>query len=106
VITATLRIKVRLHKRSEVLEMLKSTWESAGAEPGCVSCHMYQDLHDGNMIVFEEVWESQADLDRHIRSDRYKYILAVMDTASEPPEIKFNTISNTGGMKVIRAARE
>lgn len=105
-ISATLKIKVPDHRRAEVLQMLECAVESTRAEPGCVSCHTYQDLQTEDAIFLEEVWESRADLDRHIRSDRYRYILAVMDIATEAPEVTFNTISPMGGMQIIRAARK
>lgn len=105
-IAATLKIELPSHKRGEVLEALKSLRAPTAAEPGCVDCHVYQDLHDENVIVFEEVWESRADLERHLRSHRYRVVLALMETASKPPEIKFHTISHTAGMEVITAARQ
>jgi len=52
-----------------------------------------------------EEWESQADLDKHIRTDDFRKILAVMDISNEPPEIKFNTVSKTVGMEFIERIR-
>ncbi len=105
-IAATLKIELPSHERGEVLEMVKALREPTRAEPGCVDCHVYQDLHDENLIVLEEVWESRRDLDRHIRSHRYRHVLALMETASKRPEIRFRTISHTAGMEIVRAARQ
>ena len=98
--------KVFGHERGEVLEMVKALREPTRAEPGCVDCNVYQDLHDENLIVLEEVWESRADLDRHIRSHRYRHVLALMEMASTPPEIRFDTISHRAGIEVVRAVRQ
>jgi len=106
VIRASLKMEFPSHKRGEALELLKSLREPTRAEPGCVDCHVYQDLHDENLIVLEEAWESRTDLDRHIRSHRYRHILALMETASKPPEMRFHTISHTAGMEVVKAARQ
>lgn len=105
-ITATLKIELPDHRRSEVLELLRSLRNPTRAEPGCVDCNVYQDMHNENVVVLEEVWESRMDLDRHIRSHRYRYVLALMEAASKPPEIRFQTISHTAGMEVVRAARQ
>ena len=105
-IAATLKIELPSHKRGEVLEALKSLREPTRAEPGCVDCYVYQDLHDENRLVLAEVWESRADLERHLRSHRYRVVLALMEAASRPPEIRFHTISHTAGMEVVRAARQ
>jgi quinol monooxygenase YgiN len=104
-IAATLKMELPGHARDEILQVLKSLRAPTRAEAGCISCHVYQDLHDENRIVLREVWESQADLDRHIRSHRYRHLLALMETASSPPEIRFDTISHTAGIEVVRAAR-
>lgn len=105
-ITATLKIELPSHGREEGLQLLKSLREPTRAEPGCVDCYVYQDLHDENLIVLEEVWESREDLDRHIRSHRYRHIIALMETAGKAPEIRFHTISHTAGIEVVRAARQ
>ena len=104
-IAATLKIELPTYGREEVLQVLKSLRAPTRAEPGCISCHVYQDLHDQNRIVLEEVWESRADLDRHIHSHRYRHVLALMESATRPPEIRFDTISHTAGLEVVRAAR-
>ncbi|MBI4773199.1 MAG: antibiotic biosynthesis monooxygenase [Deltaproteobacteria bacterium] len=104
-ITATLRVTVPAHRRSEVLDLLRSVIEPTQVEPGCLSCRLYQDLENEEALLFEEEWKTQADLDRHIRSDRYVQILAAIDMSSKPPEIRFNTIARTKGIEAIRAAR-
>jgi len=104
-ITATLRVTVPANRRSEVLDLLRSVIEPTQVEPGCLSCRLYQDLENEEALLFEEEWKTQADLDRHIRSDRYVKILAAIDMSSKPPEIRFNTIARIRGIEAIRAAR-
>ena len=104
-ITATLRVTVPAHRRNEVLDLLRSVIEPTQVEPGCLSCRIYQDLENEEALLFEEEWNTQADLDRHIRSDRYVKILAAIDMSSKPPEIRFNTIARTKGIEAIGAAR-
>jgi quinol monooxygenase YgiN len=104
-ITATLRVTVPADRRNEVLDLLRSVIEPTQVEPGCLSCRLYQDLENEEGLLFEEEWKTQADLDRHIRSDRYLKILAAIDMSSKPPEIRFNTIARTKGIEAIRAAR-
>ena len=104
-ITVTLDITASPEKRGEILDILRSFLEPTRVQPGCISCRLYQDLENQNVIAYEEMWQTQADLDRHICSDNYRNILFVMEMSSESPEIKFNTISHSTGMESIEALR-
>ena len=67
--------------------------------PGCRSCRVYQDLENA------EEWSTSAALTRYLRSDLYRTILAVMESASEPPELRFDTNSDTAGVDLVKAVR-
>jgi len=105
-ILVTLRMKVRAEKRDEFLRAMRSMLEPTAVEPGCLSCRFYQDTENTNAFTFVEEWESQADLERHLRTDTFRMLLFLMDLLTEPPEIKFNAVSSTAGMEAIKAARE
>jgi quinol monooxygenase YgiN len=105
-IMSTLRIVVRPAKRDEILRTVNSLLGPTRVQPGCISSQFYTDVEDPNVLILSEEWKSQADLDRHLRSDQYRKILAVMDMSDSPPDIKFSTISDVKGMDAIRAARE
>ena len=45
------------------------------------------------VLVLEEVWRSEEDLDLHLRSEEYRNLLLVLEMALEQPEIRFDTIS-------------
>ena len=74
-------------------------------QPGCVECHLSLDLEHEGEILFEEVWRSRKDLEWHLRSKHYDYVLEAMELASRPPEIAFLSETPIGGMEVIQAAR-
>jgi quinol monooxygenase YgiN len=105
-IMSTLRIVVPPAKRNEVVRTLNSLLGPTQVQPGCISCRIYSEVEDKNVLILLEEWNSQADVDRHLRSNDYKKVLAVMDMSNTQPEIKFNTISDTKGMETIEAARE
>jgi quinol monooxygenase YgiN len=105
-IISTLRIVVPPAKRNEVVRTLNSLLGPTRVQPGCISCRIYSEVEDNNVLILLEEWDSQADVDRHLRSDHYKKVLAVMDMSNIQPEIKFNTISNTKGMEAIEVARK
>lgn len=104
-IIVILRVAVPPERWDETIRTVRSFLGPTRVQPGCISCRFYQDTEELNVLTLVEEWESQEDLDRHIRSDEYRKILAVMDLADEPPQIRFHTVSDTGGIGVIKAAR-
>ena len=104
-VLARVRMVAPEDKRQEIVRTLRSLLEPTQVEPGCVTCHFYQDVQDENVLNYVEEWCSQEDLERHLRSDQYRKLLAVIDAAAEPPEIRFDTVSQTRGIETIEAAR-
>lgn len=104
-ILVTLRVTVPAQKRREILQILRSVVGPTRVAAGCVSCCLYQDAEDESVLGLVEEWRTEADLRRHLRPERYRKILAVMESAIEPPEIKLNTISHVAGLEAIEAAR-
>jgi quinol monooxygenase YgiN len=104
-IIATLRMSVPPEKRDEVLKILRMVMGPTMARLSCISCRIYQDVEDENVVSFVQEWESLEALDEYIRYDAYWKILMVMELASEPPEIKFITAVKTEGLELIERAR-
>jgi quinol monooxygenase YgiN len=94
-----------VRKIDEALQILHSIIERTASEAGCISCSVYRDIGNENVIVFEEKWKSDEYLQRHLRSDEYKKVLLVMEMAITPPEIRFDTITDSSGVEIIEAAR-
>ena len=96
---------IPLEKQSEALEILGSMIEQTQFEQGCVSCRLYRDVEDARVIMFEELWVSDEDVQRHLQSDKYHRVLLVVEMAEEPPEIRFDTIAHSTGVESIEKAR-
>jgi quinol monooxygenase YgiN len=105
-IQATIRMAIPPQKSGEALRIFKSLTEQCRDEPGCISCHIYEDLQDKNSFLLKEVWRSEEELGLHLRSDEYRNLLLILETALERPEIRFDTISSSTGIETIEKARE
>lgn len=103
-IQAMLKMDIEPQKMDEALQILHSIIERIRAETGCLSCSVYQDTENEHLIVFEEKWRNNDDLQRHLRSEGYQRVLLVMEMAKSFPEIRFNTITDSGGVEIIEAA--
>ena len=104
-VRSTIRMLIPLEKQSEALEILGSTIEQTQFEPGCISCRLYRGVDEVGVILIEELWMSEEDVNRHLRSDKYNKILLVVELASEPPDIRFDTIVQSTGVETIEKAR-
>ena len=92
-------------KYRDAIEILSSVSERTQFEPGCVYSRLYQDVNDERITLLEELWLTLEDLQRHLQSENYRKMLLVIELASEPPEIRFDTIAQTSGMETIEQAR-
>jgi quinol monooxygenase YgiN len=104
-IQATLKMEFASQTIDEAVNILRSIIERIRTETGCISCSVFQDTDNKHMVVFEEKWKSDEDLQRHLRSEYYKKVLIVMEMAIETPEIRFDTIMGTSGVEIIEKAR-
>jgi quinol monooxygenase YgiN len=105
IIHATIKMRMPSHKVGEAVEILFLAAERTRVQPGCISCRIYQDAKEERVIMFDEMWRTQEDLDSHLRSDEYRNVLLVVEMADEKPEIIFNPLSDATGMETIEKAR-
>ncbi len=54
--------------RNACLELIAPT----RAEKGCQQYIFHEDVENKNVFIFYEVWESQADLQKHMQSEHFK----------------------------------
>ncbi len=101
-----MKIAFSPESRPKALELISAIIERIRVSPGCISYDVYQDVLGENSLTILEQWQSKAALDRFIRSDDYRSILALMELARQSPEIYFYTLSKIGGMEVIENLRK
>lgn len=99
-------LKVLPEKQLEVMQTLLSLIKPVGEEPGCKSYSAFCDINDKNRFILLEEWETQKDLDSHIKSHRFGVLLGAKILLYEPPQIQIHTISHTRGMDTIHKLRQ
>jgi quinol monooxygenase YgiN len=104
-VLATIRMTTSARKFGEALRILRSMAEQTRVQPGCLSCWVYRNGQEDNVLLFEQLWSNETDLERHLRSDEYRQVLLVMEMAMRQPEIRFDTISSSAGIEIIEKAR-
>ena len=94
---AAIRMKVRPEKRKELLQTVLALASETRKEKGCLGWNFYQDVEDENAFVLTQEWESQVDLDEHLRSEAFDVLLGGVNLLCDPPEVGISLFSSAGG---------
>jgi quinol monooxygenase YgiN len=100
-----LMMVARSRGRAEMIQTLRSLMLLLPAAPGFISCRLYREADDANTICYVEEWHTPGDLDRQIRSIHYTRLLALMEDAAEPPELRLNWVTDVKGLEYLEAVR-
>jgi quinol monooxygenase YgiN len=104
-VISTLRFLPAPKQHSEVLEVLRSVLGPTETQPGCLSCHIYEEVGPEEATVFCGQWETESALQEHIRSDLYLRVLSACELSNRSPEFCFHHVSRTQGMELIHKVR-
>jgi len=104
-VLATLRMTFSAKKVGEALTILRSMAEQSRVQPGCLSSRVYRNGQKDNVLMFEQQWSNEADLECYLRSDDYRQVLMVLEMAIKQPEIRFDKILSSTGIETIEKAR-
>lgn len=104
-IVGTLKLLPPPQRRDQVLDIFRTVQGPVLAQIGCTACHIYEEQSPERAVVLVEIWTDQASLDEHLRSESYRLILGAMELSSEPPLVRFDTVSATEGMELIERLR-
>ena len=100
-----LNVAIRASARStqDLLEAFRFLIVGTRLEPGCLGCWAWTDP-DGTVHYVEE-WATDADTVRHVRSSRFTSLLAIMESAHEPPRVQFDFVTATRGLDYVAEVR-
>ena len=105
VIQSTIRMTLPANRLQEAMGILGPMAEQTRMERGCLGCHLHRDALEENVLMLEASWASETDLERHLRSPDYRTLLLIMELATRPPEVRFDTVSTSTGLETIQKAR-
>lgn len=104
-IVFSLSVFVPSAQRADFVRDLGALLEPTRVEPGCLGCRLYSDFEDPNAFLWVEEWDSRDMLDRHLRSNACKTLLAAIELSTRPPMIRFDHVARRAGIEVMEAAR-
>ena len=92
-------------RAGELVQALRSLIRQARAEKGFITYRLCLEADSADTICYEERWATQEDFEEQARSPRYFQLLALMESATEPPSLEFHFVSETRGMEYLAALR-
>jgi quinol monooxygenase YgiN len=92
-------------KRDEVMKILKSTADRCRDYPGCISCHVYENIQEKNVFMMLDLWKTEESLKVHVRSNEYLTLLLALELSCRQPEIRIINVSKLSGMETIEVLR-
>ena len=90
-----IRIPTTPERIEVVIGALRSVVGPSLAHPACRECEVVVDAIEDRYVLFHERWSSYQDFERHVRSALYQRVLAALDMASGPPEVRFESMNHT-----------
>ena len=100
-----LRIVPPPHRTRELINALRIQMGRTQIERGCLKCDLSQDTGTPNVILYHEAWSTWEDLERHVRSERFSWILELMELSATTPDLSFNDVHETRGMDYVQKLR-
>jgi len=87
------------------VQALASVMLQAKLERACVDCRLYAEIGNPLSLRYVEQWPTLQELESQLCSQRFGMLLAIMETAPEPPELEVRTISETRDLEYVSAVR-
>jgi quinol monooxygenase YgiN len=91
--------------RDEALQVLRTLWGPVRSHPGCLATRLMRDDQDERVLTWVEHWQTREDHERHVRSDTFRRLLAVMDLAAEPPLLEVDEVERRQGFESVEQLR-
>lgn len=104
VIRLTVTIKAWPSIEENLTEALRYLKIGTQIEPGCLRCGVWAE--PDSTINYIEEWETEAALTRHVRSQRFTSLLAVLESAPEQPHVRFDFVTVSRGLEYVAELRQ
>jgi quinol monooxygenase YgiN len=100
----TIQWLVPLGKTRSLTEALHSLMVTARAHPGCLGCSVSANVTERGTVRYSEEWGSEAALRDQFDTDRFRRLVALVESATEPPLVEFELPNGSRGLEYIREA--
>ena len=100
-IQAAVRLVAPEGKLQEFRDVLLHVKGPTDSFPECRACWIGQDVTNDHALVYLIQWDSQEDLETHLRSVRFRRLLPYIEMSVEPPVVNFGSIEHIRGIEFL-----
>jgi len=104
-IVTTVKILVSRENHRELAQTVMSLLRSIKRQKGYLGSNLYLDLGNDDAVCLIGEWETQEDLNNHLRSDDFALLFGAINLLKKTSEIEFRVLTPTAGLEVVEAAR-
>ena len=91
---ASIRVVAPEGKRQEFLDVLLHVKGPTEAMAECRACWVCQDVTNDHTFIYQIQWDTQEDLESHLRSERFRRLLPYIEMSVEPPVVSFGSVDH------------
>lgn len=100
-IQAAFRLVAPEGKRHEFRDVLLHVKGPTEAMAECQACWICQDVENDHVFTYLVQWDSEEDLEAHLRSERFRRLLPYIEMSVQPPVIAFGSIEHNRGIEFL-----
>ena len=100
-----LRITAQSNGLAPMVQSLAKVMFQAKLEPACTDCRLYSENGKPQSLLYVERWATAGDFEVRLRSERFGTLLAIMESAPQPPELEVRTVSEQHGLDYVSRIR-
>ena len=104
-ISMSVRWRVPPAEAQSITAALQGLMVYTRAEHGCTKCALSTEMGSLVGIHYLEMWETEIDLQRQIRSARFASLAELVERATEYPIVEFTLADGTRGLEYAAAVR-
>ena len=98
-IVNTTRIQISPENRKELFQTILPLLDPIRNEQGCLAYRCYVDFTDENSAVLIGEWETQADVENHLRSRDSAILFGAINLLTRPASVDFKLLSCISGVE-------
>ncbi len=102
-IQASFRVVAPRGKREEILDVLLRLKGPTEVTRGCRACQVLQDAENDHVLMYLVEWDTEAEIEEHLRSERFRRLLPYIEMSVEPPKVSFSSIDRIRGIEFLLA---
>ena len=92
-------------RTTSVVLALRHLMVQARSRRGCLDTALTADLVEPTRLHYVEAWADEATFKEEVRSERFSRLIALMETAAEPPAFAVHRVPESHGLEYVVRAR-